>query len=323
MRFATRRTIVFYGAILCVSMLVPAFLRADEKSPEGKDAPKKVVFLAGRKSHGYGAHEHRAGCLLLAKGLNENMPGVAAEVIDGWPEDESVLDEADSIVIYCDGAGGHMAGKHLERLAGLMGQGKGLVCLHYAVEVTKGRPGDRFLSWLGGYFELNWSVNPHWTAEFKEFPDHAIARGVEPFSINDEWYYNMRFRPDLKGVTPVLTAVPPDSTRTRQFGGRSGNPYVRSRLGKPEHVAWATEREDGGRGFGFTGGHVHWNWGNDNFRKLVLNAIVWTAHAEVPENGVPVEPLSVDDLMANQDEPVPQNFNKEHIEKLLADWREE
>jgi hypothetical protein len=51
-------------------------------------------------------------------------------------------------------------------------------------------------------------------------------------------------------------------------------------------VAWAVERPDGGRGFGFTGGHVHLNWGDADFRKLVLNALVWTAGAEVPADGV-------------------------------------
>ena len=42
------------------------------------------------------------------------------------------------------------------------------------------------------------------------------------------------------------------------------------------------ERPDGGRGFGFTGGHFHRNWGDPNFRKLVLNAILWTAGLDVP-----------------------------------------
>ncbi|MCX6917466.1 MAG: hypothetical protein NT167_31270, partial [Verrucomicrobia bacterium] len=42
----------------------------------------------------------------------------------------------------------------------------------------------------------------------------------------------------------------------------------------------------GGRGFGFTGGHFHRNWANDNYRKVVLNAILWTAKVEVPANGV-------------------------------------
>jgi len=39
---------------------------------------KKIVLVAGPRSHGYGAHEHNAGCLLLAKCLNENMPNIFA-----------------------------------------------------------------------------------------------------------------------------------------------------------------------------------------------------------------------------------------------------
>ena len=88
-----------------------------------------------------------------------------------------------------------------------MDKGIGLVCIHYAVEVPKGEIGDRMLDWLGGYFEPNWSVNPHWTASFDELPEHPITRGVEPFEINDEWYYHMRFRPEMEGVTPILTDV--------------------------------------------------------------------------------------------------------------------
>src|SRR6185369_16983592 len=65
-----------------------------------------------------------------------------------------------------------------------------------------------------------------------------------------------------------------------------GNPEVQKHMGEPEHVMWAIERPDGGRGFGFTGAHHHKNWGNDDFRKIVLNAIVWTAHIEVPPNGI-------------------------------------
>lgn len=49
---------------------------------------------------------------------------------------------------------------------------------------------------------------------------------------------------------------------------------------------WTVARGDGGRGFGFTGGHFHLNWGNADFRKVVLNALVWVSGAEVPEGGV-------------------------------------
>ena len=69
----------------------------------------------------------------------------------------------------------------------------------------------------------------------------------------------------MKGVTPILTALPPKETLSRGDGPHSGNPDVRSAVlerKEPQHVAWAAEREGGGRGFGFTGGHDHWNWGD-------------------------------------------------------------
>ena len=61
------------------------------------------------------------------------------------------------------------------------------------------RPRDAiFSSGLAATSEKHWSVNPHWTAEFTAFSDHPITRGVAPFEINDEWYFHMRFRPDME-----------------------------------------------------------------------------------------------------------------------------
>ena len=61
--------------------------------------------------------------------------------------------------------------------------------------------------------------------------------------------------------------------------------HILEAKGRDEVLAWAVERPDGGRGFGFTGGHFHRNWGDPNFRKLVLNAILWTAGLDVPPSG--------------------------------------
>jgi len=131
-------------------------------------------------------------------------------------------------------------------------------------------------------------VNPYWVATFAEFPEHPITRGMEPFSLEDEWYYHMRFRENMQGVKPVLSTIAPASTLERPDGPHSGNPHVRASVakGEPQHLGWCVERPDGGRGFGFTGGHYHQNWRNDQFRKLVLNGIVWTAKMEVPEEGI-------------------------------------
>ena len=65
---------------------------------------------------------------------------------------------------------------------------------------------------------------------------------------------------------------------------------------------WGIERQDGGRGVGFTGGHYHRNWAIDDFRKIVLNAIVWVAGLDVPESGVTSQSLTEEDLNANLDE---------------------
>jgi hypothetical protein len=287
--------------------------------PPGK---KKIVLIAGPKSHGYGGHEHNAGCLLLGEWLNESGLGVEAVVHqNGWPEQPDAFKGADAIVIFCDGGGRHVVMPHLEEVDKLMNNGVGLACLHYGVEVPKGEPGDYVKDWIGGYFETFWSVNPHWVADFKELPEHPITRGVKPFKLNDEWYYHMRFVDNMEGVTPILTAIPPDSTRERRDGAHSNNPTVRARKGMPEHVGWARVRPDGGRGFGFTGGHFHWSWGNHNFRTVVLNGIAWVAGIEIPTGGVPSKRPTFEELKANQDYPEPKGFTEERAQKSIEPWR--
>ena len=290
---------------------------------ETKKPKKRIVLIAGRKSHGYGGHEHNAGCLLLGKWLNESGLGIETVVYrSGWPKQPGALKGADAIVIFCDGGGGHVVMRHLEEVDKLMKKGVGLACLHYGVEVPKGEAGDYVKDWIGGYFETHWSVNPHWVADFKKLPEHPITRGVKPFKLNDEWYYHMRFTADMEGVTPILTAVPPDSTRERPDGAHSNNPTVRARKGMPEHVGWARVRTDGGRGFGFTGGHFHWSWGNDDFRTVVLNGIAWIAGIEIPSGGVPSKRPTFDELKANQDYPEPSGgFTEQRALKQIEPWR--
>jgi type 1 glutamine amidotransferase len=267
-------------------------------------ADKKVIFIAGRPSHGPGQHEHRAGCLLLQKSLS-NVPGIASVVhSNGWPQTADAFDDAAAIIIYSDGGGGHPAIKddRLKTLGSLMKNGVGLGCIHYAVEVPKDKGGPELLNWIGGYFETFWSVNPHWDADVTNLPEHPVTRGVKPFKINDEWYYHMRFPEGMKNVTPILTAIPPDRTRGKEgdLSAHGSNPHVQARKGMPEHVMWVTERADGGRGFGITGGHFHKNWGDENFRRVVLNSIIWIAKGDVPVEGVK-SAVTTEDLAANLD----------------------
>ena len=290
-------------------------------------ADKKVVFVAGAKSHGYFSHEHAAGCKLLAKYLNEAKIGLKAVVVtdNGYPKDPSVFDDAAAVVVYCDGGGRHLLNAHLAEFDKIMKRGVGLACIHYGVEVPKGAPGDHFLKWIGGYFETHWSVNPHWTADFKLLPNHPISSGVKPFAINDEWYYHMRFRQQMEGVTPILSAYPSADTLKRRDGAHSGNPHVRDAVLKrkeAQHVAWAYQRGkdyNEGRGFGFTGGHNHVNWGSDNFRRLALNAIAWIAKVDVPKAGVPAGEITVEVLKANQDY-APRGWAPEQVIQKLKEF---
>ncbi len=279
------------------------------------DEKKQVLFLAGEKSHGYMMHEHRAGCHLLARCFHETGADVTAQVITegDWPEAWQGFDRPDTIVMYCDGSKNHLAKYHQDKIQSLRDQGIGVACLHFGVEVVPEELGAEFLDWIGGYFEIGWSVNPHWEAEFKDFPDHPISNGVRPFSVYDEWYYHMRFRENMKGVTPILSAIPPVETllMRQKDTNRGSNPTVLEKVksGEPQVLAWAYERPDsGGRGFGFTGGHYHENWRQDDFRKLVLNALAWTARVDIPAAGLPSRTPSEADLLLNQDYPQPHKY---------------
>jgi type 1 glutamine amidotransferase len=270
---------------------------------------KKLVMVAGRPSHGPGEHEFRAGCLVLEKCLAEVCPQLVTEVhTGGWPTDPTAFDNADAVFFFADGGSGHpvIQSNRLAHIDALAKRGAGIACLHYAVEVPKEKGRPQFLDWLGGYFETHWSVNPHWTLAQTELAEgHPITRGVKPFETNDEWYYNIRLKEHAEGepaegLTMILTAVPPDATRERPDGPHSNNPTVRANKGVREVLAWAYERPGGGRGFGCTGAHFHANWGNDDFRKLMLNALAWTAGLDVPSDGL-ASAVSQEELAANLD----------------------
>jgi len=267
-------------------LLLILLAAAGLQAAEGK---KKVVLVAGKDSHGRGEHEFRAGMMILAAALTANAPDVeAVTTFDGWPADNAIFDGAAAVVIYCDGGGGHPIRQQWPKMEELIKKGVGLGCMHYGVEIPKGEGGgDRFLSWIGGYYEDGFSINPHWSSDTKLEPGHPVARGVKSFNVRDEWYFNIRFPENKQGWTSILEGTPDDEARSGKTSWPRGpRPEITGKSGRSETLLWTVERPDGGRGFGFTGGHFHKNWANDDQRKLVLNAILWIAKVEVPENGV-------------------------------------
>lgn len=250
---------------------------------------KNIIFITAPNQHAKGEHEYKAGCHLLAKRISENIPGVFTRVYDnGWPSDSSVFDNAASIVLYCNGGERHLLLSHLEEMNRLMNKGVGLVALHNAVEATKGKVETYLLRWLGGYFETWYSVNPRWKAFITHFPVHEITNGVKPFALKDEWYYHLRFTNSQQNITGIVQTVPPISSLQEGDSPYKGNDMVRKAIVNKEQqtLMWTYERADSGRSVGFTGGHFYINWRNNDFRKLVLNAIAWSAKIKIPAEGI-------------------------------------
>ena len=258
---------------------------------------KRIFFLVGNPSHRSGEHEFRAGSILLANALNEQADlAIQAEVISGWPQDDSVLNGASALVIYCDSDSLHR--EHYNRLMELAKAGAGLFFMHYGVHPQKAISGQTYyMPTVGGFMEKGFSVNPIWAAELNTPSNHPIRRGCEkPIKAFDEFYYNLRFH---EKSFPLLTGIPTEGglIRTNLWNENGENG-----LNKPQTIMWGFENEKGIRGGGFTGGHYHRNWAIDDFRKAILNTIVWIAGFDVPEGGVKSKKVTEEMINANLDQ---------------------
>lgn len=253
-------------------------------------ASRVALLVAGEPSHAPGEHEFIDNVELLSQTINAAEIGIRAYPVEGFPSDEK-LASAHTVFIFSDGLANHVARGHLSALESHVAKGRGLGVIHFALEPPNEAMATFFDDVLGGYFVVDHSVNPIWTLEEPILSDHPINRGVELGAVEDEWYYHIRF---VKDIEPVLQGHPPASSLGAD-GPRSGNPSVRAALeaGDPQTLAWVRTSESGARAFGFTGGHWHFNFGDENYRRLLINAIAWTAEIEVPVDGIQFEAVPV------------------------------
>jgi putative membrane-bound dehydrogenase-like protein len=246
----------------------------------------------------------------LAKSLRLAIPDVETKIIREWP-DAATLAAADSLVIYADGFGSHPANAHLAELTEFMNAGKGVVILHWATGIGNAGPKNddhndrRYIEWrqlIGAGFEPFYSLGHVWTANFKKPGSHPIMNGVKPFFLHDECYFHLHQGTDRK-ITRLLDVAPPENLVAKKGETfTSGNRFARESILKKreqQFVAWAFERPEGGRAFGFTGGHFHWSWARDDVRKMALNAIAWSAGLTIPETGHTSPTPTGSDMLAN------------------------
>lgn len=155
-------------------------------------------------------------------------------------------------------------------------RGMGLMVMHYATWVDHPEAQKRLMDWVGGYYLRGKSKvdgdkkTPGTTAiETVKLarPNHPISNGVRPWTTDSEFYYSMQFDENVPGFTPLLYSELPVDEPVNHV------------------VAWCVQRSDGGRGLVFTEGHFPKNMYEVDFRKFVLNGILWTANVNVPKRG--------------------------------------
>jgi type 1 glutamine amidotransferase len=127
-----------------------------------------------------------------------------------------------------------------------------------------------YLNWLGGLWIPYASHNPVDTWKMEPLAvKHPVLQGIKPWSFRDE-VFSRYFLFDNPKRTELLQGTPSSTNN-----------------GAPRPVSWVYERPDGGRSFVWGGSDFHDNMHSvEDYRRYLLNGIIWTAKMDVPAEGV-------------------------------------
>jgi len=233
-------------------------------------AESKRVLLLGQGPDGHPpqTHEYVAGLEKLAHELKHH-PAIQASLLradEPWTEGPELLKQADTVVLFL-AEGAKWASAEPRRHAALVelaSRKGGIVALHWALGTRAAEPIAAYLRLVGGchggpdrkYRVLDTTLVP--------LGRHPVLRGIGPLAVHDEFYYRLKLVDD-PGLVPLLK-VDVD--------------------GQDETVAWAWQRPDGGRSFGFSGLHFHENLKYPEYRRLLAQAVLWAAQQAIPAPGI-------------------------------------
>lgn len=243
--------------------------------------PRTVVLIGGAASEGPGRHAYPQGVRAL-QALLQQDPGSRDRLRieaypDGWPADPHAFDGANAVVWYFDGLDKHPLRDPAKRAAfeAAMRRGVGVVALHQST-TTPANDDLGLMRWFG-CARVGMADRTTETATLRPAPNaHPILQGLDESTYRDEFYPTFKCT-DAGGTrTPLVQAA-----LHPQF--RDGQPVL---AGDAENadVAWAYERAGGGRGVAFSGGHYLAALDQPGVRRLLRNAVLWAAGAEVPED---------------------------------------
>jgi type 1 glutamine amidotransferase len=240
-------------------------------NPVDAGTPKKRVLLLWHSPDGHpkNTHEYQLGQIIL-KATLEKRSSVEATLVcadDPWKEGPELLAKADGVVLFVS-EGAKWLSANPERLAAFQACAKrkaGLTTLHWGMGTKDAKNTTAFVDLFGGCHggpDRKYKVIDTEAKIAKAA--HPILRGMAEFKVRDEFYYQLKF---AKTKTPLLNVA---------IDGES------------HAVAWALERQDGGRSFGFSGLHFHENWQMPEYRRLVTQGVLWTLDLPIPKDGIAV-----------------------------------
>jgi type 1 glutamine amidotransferase len=238
------------------------------------DKPRRVLIV-GQSSDGHPplTHEFMPGARVLQELLNNSpdalkFSDVQTKVVradEPWPDGPKLIDDCDGLVMLVTQGSRWMQtdSNRFAAIKRLAARGGAIVALHWSVGSKDAEYIEGQLNLLGatrGGPQRKYVVSQ---ADYvRVAPNHPILAGVADFAAYDEHYYRLDRRKDIQ---PLLTV---------------------KIEGNDEMVAWAWERPDGGRSFGFVGLHFHANWQLPVYQRFVVQGVRWALKLPIPEGGV-------------------------------------
>jgi hypothetical protein len=240
-------------------------------SATAQEGPKRLLLLAqGPDGHPKGTHEYVAGQNVVKKCLS-GVPQVEATIVrcDGdWPEGPQLLAKADGVVLFVSEGAKWLNADPARRaaFADLAKRSGGLSVIHWGMGTRAAENIEPFVNLFGachGGPDRKYKVLE--TQFIVAAKDHPIMAGLADFRIHEEFYYQLKTRPETLLV-----------------------PLVRAEIdGEQPMVAWAWERGDGGRSFGYSGCHFHEQWGRPEYQRFLAQGVLWTLKVTPPREKFP------------------------------------
>ena len=261
----------FSPAILS-AVLISLLLTSQAPLLAQGSAGTRILFITTAKDHPYGSHMYNFDSRLLAACLNQHR-GVEAIVRSGFPQDPAELEGLAAIVFFSKPAGEMVLDpRNREKFTRLMQSGAGFVAIHWGTGIGYSKFAEAeeirnaYLDVLGAWFRRPPCGVTIAQAELAQVDSrHPICRGWLGYELRGEYYTDLVFHDRAKPLVTVNVE------------------------GKDQVVGWTFERADGGRSYGTTLGHFHYNFIRPMHRRMVVNGILWAAQHRIPLAGSKVQ----------------------------------